>query len=38
MLRSISCKKSLSFNHRHLNCFLHVLAYVAKLDEPRLGA
>jgi hypothetical protein len=34
MLRSISRKKSLSFNHRHLNCFLNVLSYVAKLHDP----
>ena len=38
MLRSISRKKSLSFNHRHLNCFIYVLSYVAKLEDPQRGA
>ena len=37
-MRGVSCKKSLSFNHRHLNCFLNVLSYVAKLDIPRYRA
>ena len=33
--QKLSNRRSLSFNHRHLNCFIYVIQYVAKLHESR---